>query len=81
MPHGRAARALHDGRERRAYEQELLQARQVAETEREAAVREGERLRHLVSDLQRSLLPAVLQTPPGLETAAHYRMASADEVG
>lgn len=72
---------VFDGRDRRAYEQELLHARRVAEAEREAAVREGVRLRHLVSDLQRSLLPTVLQTPPGLATAAHYRMASADEVG
>ncbi|WP_433379426.1 SpoIIE family protein phosphatase [Actinoplanes sp. CA-142083] len=65
---------VFDGRDRWAYEQELLRARRAAE-------RESNRLRHLVSDLQRSLLPAVLQTPPGLETAAHYRMASADEVG
>ncbi|MEV4350457.1 SpoIIE family protein phosphatase [Actinoplanes sp. NPDC049596] len=65
---------LFDGRERRAYERELLAARRAAE-------RESDRLRHLVSDLQRSLLPAVLRTPPGLETAAHYRMASADQVG
>jgi sigma-B regulation protein RsbU (phosphoserine phosphatase) len=72
---------VFDGRERRAYEQELLRARRLAEAERQAAEREGERLRHLVTDLQRSLLPAVLQTPPGLETAAHYRMASAEEVG
>jgi sigma-B regulation protein RsbU (phosphoserine phosphatase) len=65
---------VFDGRDRRAYEQELLRARRSAE-------REGERLRQLVSDLQRSLLPAVLQTPSGLQTAAHYRMASTDEVG
>jgi sigma-B regulation protein RsbU (phosphoserine phosphatase) len=65
---------VFDGRDRRAYEQELLHARQVAEGE-------GRRLRHLVADLQRSLLPSVLQTPPGLEVAAHYRMASVDEVG
>ncbi|GID28846.1 hypothetical protein Abr02nite_38290 [Paractinoplanes brasiliensis] len=65
---------VFDGRERRAYEQELLQARRAAE-------REGERLRHLVADLQRSLLPSVLPTPPGLMAAAHYRMASADQVG
>ena len=65
---------IFDGRERRAYEQELLHARQVAE-------RESVRLRHLVSDLQRSLLPTVLPAPAGLETAAHYRMASTDEVG
>jgi sigma-B regulation protein RsbU (phosphoserine phosphatase) len=65
---------VFDGRERRAYEQELLHAREIAE-------HEGERLRHLVTDLQRSLLPSVLQTPPGLETAAHYAMASTDQVG
>ncbi|XVV15497.1 SpoIIE family protein phosphatase [Actinoplanes sp. CA-131856] len=65
---------VFDGRERNAYEQELLHARRTAE-------RESDRLRHLVADLQRSLLPAVLPTPPGLRTAAHYRMASTDEVG
>jgi sigma-B regulation protein RsbU (phosphoserine phosphatase) len=65
---------LFDGRGRRAYEQELLRARKVAEAE-------GRRLRQLVADLQRSLLPTTLQTPPGLDAAAHYRMASIDEVG
>jgi phosphoserine phosphatase RsbU/P len=65
---------VFDARERHAYEQELLHARQAAE-------REGERLRHLVVELQRSLLPAVLPTPPGLQTASYYRMASTDEVG
>jgi sigma-B regulation protein RsbU (phosphoserine phosphatase) len=65
---------VFDGRDRRAYEQELLHARRVAEGE-------GQRLRHLVADLQRSLLPSVLQTPPGLTTAAHYQMASIYEVG
>ena len=72
---------VFDGRQRRAYEEELLLARRAAEAQRQAAEREGERLRHLISDLQRSLLPTVLQTPPGLETAAYYRMASVDEVG
>jgi sigma-B regulation protein RsbU (phosphoserine phosphatase) len=65
---------VFDARERHAYEQELLLARRAAE-------REGERLRHLVVELQRSLLPVVLPTPPGLETAAYYRMASTDQVG
>jgi sigma-B regulation protein RsbU (phosphoserine phosphatase) len=65
---------VFDGRDRRAYEQELLRAREVAEGE-------GRRLRHLVADLQRSLLPSVLQAPPGLDVAAHYRMASVEEVG
>jgi sigma-B regulation protein RsbU (phosphoserine phosphatase) len=65
---------IFDARDRRAYERELLHARQVAEHDRE-------RLRHLVAGLQRSLLPASLPTPPGMQTAAYYRMASADEVG
>jgi sigma-B regulation protein RsbU (phosphoserine phosphatase) len=65
---------LLDARDRRAYEQELLAARRTAERERE-------RLQHLVSGLQHSLLPAELPLPPGLETAAHYHMASPDEVG
>ncbi|MEU5564893.1 PP2C family protein-serine/threonine phosphatase [Micromonospora musae] len=65
---------VFDARERHAYERELLNARRAAE-------REDERLRQLVTKLQRSLLPAVLQAPPGLESAAYYRMASTDEVG
>jgi phosphoserine phosphatase RsbU/P len=65
---------LFDARDRRAYERELLRARQQAERERE-------RLRLLVTGLQRSLLPATLATPPGLETAGHYHMADPDEVG
>ena len=65
---------LFDARDRRAYEQELLRARQTAEHERD-------RLRRLVTELQRSLLPVELATPPGMRTAAYYRMASPDEVG
>jgi sigma-B regulation protein RsbU (phosphoserine phosphatase) len=65
---------VFDARERRAYEQELLRARQRADQERE-------RLRLLVTGLQRSLLPATLAVPPGMATAAHYHMASPDEVG
>ena len=65
---------IFDARDRRAYEQELLRARQEAERDRE-------RLQHLVSSLQRSLLPATLPTPPGMDTAAYYHMASPDEVG
>jgi sigma-B regulation protein RsbU (phosphoserine phosphatase) len=63
-----------DARDRRAYEQELLRARRDADRERD-------RLRLLVSSLQRSLLPAKLAVPPGMSTASHYHMASADEVG
>ncbi|MEW2143250.1 SpoIIE family protein phosphatase [Micromonospora vinacea] len=66
--------AIFDATVRRSYERELLKARKAAE-------REDNRLRHLVGKLQRSLLPAVLQTPPGLESAAYYRAASTDEVG
>lgn len=65
---------VFDARERRAYENELLQARQAADRERD-------RLRLLVGGLQRSLLPASLAVPPGVTTASHYHMASADEVG
>jgi sigma-B regulation protein RsbU (phosphoserine phosphatase) len=65
---------VFDARDRRAYEQELLRAQQVAERERE-------RLQLLVGGLQRSLLPASLPDPAGMEAAAYYHMASADEVG
>ncbi len=65
---------VFDARERRDYERELLRARQAADHDRE-------RLQLLVAGLQRSLLPAVLPTPPGMRTAAHYHMASPDEVG
>ncbi|MFF3444215.1 PP2C family protein-serine/threonine phosphatase [Streptosporangium sp. NPDC002721] len=65
---------VFDARDRRAYERELLRARQEAERERE-------RLKRLVTTLQRSLLPAVLPAVPGLEAAAHYHIASADQVG
>ncbi|HWS34627.1 MAG TPA: SpoIIE family protein phosphatase [Actinoplanes sp.] len=65
---------VFDARERHAYEQELLRARQSADHDRE-------RLRLLVAGLQRSLLPATLAVPPGMATSALYHMASPDEVG
>lgn len=65
---------VSDARARRAYERELLRARQEAEGERE-------RLQQLVVSLQESLLPPALPEVPGLDTAAHYHVASADEVG
>jgi phosphoserine phosphatase RsbU/P len=65
---------IFDARDRRAYEQELLRARQESDRERQ-------RLQQLVTTLQGSLLPPVLPTVPGLEAAGHYRIASADEVG
>ncbi|WP_239141386.1 SpoIIE family protein phosphatase [Actinoplanes campanulatus] len=65
---------VFDARERRAYENELLEARRTADRERD-------RLRLLVAGLQRSLLPASLAVPPGMTTASLYHMASPDEVG
>ncbi|MFJ4922909.1 SpoIIE family protein phosphatase [Streptomyces sp. NPDC088725] len=65
---------LFDARDRRAYETELLRARQEAERERE-------RLQRLATTLQRTLLPPALAPVPGLDVAAHYHIASADEVG
>jgi sigma-B regulation protein RsbU (phosphoserine phosphatase) len=64
---------VFDARDRRAYERELLRARQESERERD-------QLRVLVTTLQRSLLPNALPAVPGLDAAAHYRIASADEV-
>jgi sigma-B regulation protein RsbU (phosphoserine phosphatase) len=65
---------VFDAGDRRAYERELLHARQEADRERE-------RLRLLVTTLQRSLLPPALAGVPGLEAAAHYHFASLNEVG
>lgn len=56
---------VFDARDRRAYEQELLRAREESELERQ-------RLQHLVNTLQRSLLPPALPVVPGLEAVAHY---------
>ncbi|MEU7898194.1 SpoIIE family protein phosphatase [Nonomuraea sp. NPDC049152] len=64
---------IFDASDRRSYEQELLRARQEADRERE-------RLQRLVTTLQRSLLPSSLPAVPGLEAAAHYHIASRDEV-
>jgi phosphoserine phosphatase RsbU/P len=65
---------VFDARDRRAYERELLRARQDSEHERE-------RLHELVVTLQQSLLPSTLPAVPGLDAAAHYHIASPDEVG
>ncbi|WP_044380941.1 PP2C family protein-serine/threonine phosphatase [Streptomyces cyaneogriseus] len=65
---------VFDARDRRAYETELLRARQEADRERE-------RLQRLAATLQRTLLPPALEDVPGLEVAAHYHIASVDEVG
>ncbi|MEV0074366.1 SpoIIE family protein phosphatase [Amycolatopsis sp. NPDC050768] len=65
---------VFDASDRRAYEQELLRARQEAERERD-------RVQRLATTLQRTLLPPVLPVVPGLDVAAYYHPASADEVG
>jgi sigma-B regulation protein RsbU (phosphoserine phosphatase) len=71
---GEIRTAVFDARERRSYEQELLRARQEADQERE-------RVQRLVSTLQQTLLPPSLPTVPGVQGAAYYHPASADQVG
>ncbi|MGB3444853.1 MAG: SpoIIE family protein phosphatase [Actinophytocola sp.] len=65
---------VFDARDRRAYEQELLRARQDADRERDRA-------KKLAATLQRSLLPPVLPPVPGMDVACYYHPASADDVG
>ncbi|OQD51732.1 histidine kinase [Streptomyces phaeoluteigriseus] len=65
---------IFDARDRRAYETELLRARQKADQERD-------RLRTLATTLQRTLLPPTLVSVPGLDVSAYYHLASLDEVG
>ncbi|MEU0759355.1 SpoIIE family protein phosphatase [Streptomyces microflavus] len=65
---------VFDARDRRAYEEELLRARKESERERE-------RLQLLATTLQGTLLPPALADVPGLDVAAHYHIASVDEVG
>ncbi len=63
-----------DGSERRSYERQLLDARRIADRERE-------RVQLLAATLQRSLVPPILNPPEGLVAAAHYHTASPDDVG
>jgi sigma-B regulation protein RsbU (phosphoserine phosphatase) len=65
---------VFDAHDRRAYERELLRARQDADQERE-------RVQKLATVLQRSLLPPQLPAIAGVDTAAYYHPASLDEVG
>ncbi|CAL9499903.1 hypothetical protein SUDANB95_03392 [Actinosynnema sp. ALI-1.44] len=65
---------VFDARDRRAYEQELLRAREQAERERDRA-------QQLARTLQRTLLPPELPAVPGVEVAAYYHPASTDQVG
>ena len=66
--------SVFDAADRRAYEQELLRARRAAEHERE-------RLQHLATTLQRTLLPPALPRVPGLDAAAYYHSAAPEEIG
>ncbi|MFD9339712.1 PP2C family protein-serine/threonine phosphatase [Streptomyces sp. NPDC060028] len=72
---------VFDARDRRAYEQELLRARQAAEEARRQAESDRARLQDALAVLQASLLPDTLPSIPGMETAAHYRTASPDRLG
>ena len=63
-----------DASNRRAYERELLAARQQAQTE------QG-RVRVFAETLRRALLPPLLSPPDGLEAADYYFTASDDDVG
>ncbi|MFC4536137.1 PP2C family protein-serine/threonine phosphatase [Sphaerisporangium dianthi] len=65
---------VFDARDRRAYERELLRARQEADRDRE-------RLQRVVATLQRSLLPPSLPEVAGLDAVAHYHTASPDNLG
>ncbi len=65
---------IFDARDRRAYERELLRAREEAERERD-------RVQRLARTLQQTLLPPALAEVPGVRVAAYYHPASADEVG
>jgi len=66
--------SIVDASDRRAYEVDLLQARQQAE-------REQGRVREFAETLRRALLPPVLSPPAGLDAAEFYYTASVDDVG
>ncbi|MFF7275200.1 PP2C family protein-serine/threonine phosphatase [Streptomyces griseorubiginosus] len=72
---------VFDGRDRRAYEEELLRRREVAEEARRQAEADRTRLQEALAVLQQSLLPDTLPEVPGVRTAAHYHTASPDRLG
>ncbi|WP_093797126.1 PP2C family protein-serine/threonine phosphatase [Streptomyces sp. Wb2n-11] len=72
---------VFDARDRRAYEEELLRGRRVAEEARKQAEADRARLQDALAVLQQSLLPAILPPVPGMEAAAHYHTASPDRIG
>jgi sigma-B regulation protein RsbU (phosphoserine phosphatase) len=65
---------VFDARDRRAYEEELLRARQQAEQERDRA-------QQLARTLQQTLLPPALPEVPGMRVEGYYYPASLDQVG
>ncbi|MET7988935.1 SpoIIE family protein phosphatase [Streptomyces sp. NPDC005281] len=72
---------VFDARDRRAYEEELLRARNAAEAARKQAEADHARLQDALAVLQQSLLPTTLPPVSGMETAAHYRTAFPDRLG
>ncbi|MFE3857081.1 PP2C family protein-serine/threonine phosphatase [Streptomyces griseorubiginosus] len=72
---------VFDGRDRRAYEEELLRRREAAEEARRQAEADRTRLQEALAVLQQSLLPDTLPEVPGVRTAAHYHTASPDRLG
>ncbi|MFC8448704.1 PP2C family protein-serine/threonine phosphatase [Kitasatospora sp. NPDC057223] len=73
-----AEQARHEAEEAR---HEADQARAAAEEAYRLIEADRARLQRLTTTLQRSLLPPSLTGPAGVEVAAHYHTASADEVG
>lgn len=63
-----------DAADRRAYERELIEQRQLAEKDRN-------RVHVFAETLRRSLLPPILSPPPGLDAADYYYAASVDDIG
>lgn len=72
---------VFDARDRRAYEEELLRGRKVAEEARRQAEADRARLQDALAVLQQALLPDALPPIPGVETAAYYHTASPDRLG
>ncbi|HZF89049.1 PP2C family protein-serine/threonine phosphatase [Streptomyces sp.] len=72
---------VFDARDRRAYEEELLRGRKVAEEARRQAEADRARLQDALAVLQQALLPDALPPVPGIETAAYYHTASPDRLG
>ncbi|MFF7178209.1 SpoIIE family protein phosphatase [Streptomyces sp. NPDC008121] len=72
---------VFDGRDRRAYEEELLRARKAAEQAVTQAEADRARLQDALAVLQQSLLPHALPAVPGVEAAAYYHTASPDRLG